>query len=159
MGNNRLLAALLLIFGLVSCDNSSFADDVVKSNTPKDLRYMDITGAREGKSVRTNAPTVDTGDAIPVFELVSIAKADGTVLDESYSQFVSIGQTTSKEIKVLDANGNIVATTIAYDTSQNGIITVAEGNKFTVGDYYFTIKVTTDVKGVISSTVFEKAFR
>lgn len=159
MGNNRLLAALLLIFGLVSCDNSSFADDVVKSNTPTDLRYMDITGAREGKSVRTNAPTVDTGDAIPVFELVSIAKADGTVLDESYSQFVSIGQTTSKEIKVLDANGNIVATTIAYDTSQNGIITVAEGNKFTVGDYYFTIKVTTDVKGVISSTVFEKAFR
>jgi hypothetical protein len=159
MGNNRLLAALLLIFGLVSCDNSSFADDVVKSNTPTDLRYMDITGAREGKSVRTNAPTVDTGDAIPVFELVSIAKADGTVLDESYSQFVSIGQTTSKEIKVLDANGNIVATTIAYDTSQNGIITVAEGNKFTVGDYYFTIKVTTDVKGLISSTVFEKAFR
>lgn len=159
MGNKQLLAAFLFILGLVSCDQSSFADDVVKSNQPTELRYMDITGAREGKSVRTNAPTVDTGDAIPVFELVNISASDGTVLDDSFSQFVSIGQTTTKEIKVLDANGDVVSTTIAYDTSQNGIITIAEGNKFTVGDYYFTIKVTTEVKGVVSSAVFEKAFR
>ncbi len=158
MGNKQLLAAFLFILGLVSCDNSSFADDVVKSNKPTEIRYMDITGAREGKSVRTNAPTVDTGEAIPVFELVSITKSDGTVLDESYSQFVSIGQTTSKEVNVVDTAGNIVSTKTVYDTSQNGIITVAEGNNFTVGDYYFTIKVTTEVNGVVNSTVFEKAF-
>ena len=158
MGNNRLLAALLLIFSFASCDNSSFADDVVKSNTPTELRYMDITGAREGKSVRTNAPTVDTGGVIPVYELVSIKKADGTVLDDSYLQHVSIGQTTTKTINVVDQNGTIISSGTAFDASQNGIITIAEGNNFTVGDYYFDIKVSTDVKGVVSSTVFEKAF-
>ena len=158
MGKKQLFAALLLIIGLVSCDTTSFADEVVKSNIPRDLRYMDITGAREGKSVRTNPPTVDTGGVIPVYELVSIKKADGTVLDESYLQNVTIGQTTTKNVNIVDLAGNIVSTGVAFDASQNGILTVAEGNNFTVGDYYFAIKVTTDVKGVISSTVFEKAF-
>ena len=158
MGKKQLFAAILLIFSLLSCDNTSFADEVVKSNIPTDLRYMDITGAREGKSVRTNAPTVDTGGAIPVYELVSIKKADGTVLDESYMQNVTIGQTTTKNVNILDSAGNIVSTTVAFDTSLNGILTIAEGNNFTVGDYYFAIKVSTEVKGVISSTVFEKAF-
>jgi hypothetical protein len=159
MENKRLLAAFLFFLTLLSCDTSSFADDVVKSNLPKDLLYMDITGAREGKSVRTNAPTVDTGGAIPVYELVSISKADGTILDASYAEFVTIGQTTSKKVNVLDSAGAIISSQLVYDSSQNGIITIAEGNNFVVGDYYFTIKVTTDVKGVIQSTVFDKAFR
>lgn len=158
MENKRLLAAFLFFLTLLSCDNSSFIEDIVKSSTPTQLRYMDISGARENKAIVTNAPTVETGGVIPVFELVSIAKKDGTLLDDSYLQFVSIGQTTVKTVNVIDVNGNVVGSGSTYDASQNGVITIAEGNNFTVGDYYFTIKVTTDVKGVQSSTVFDKAF-
>lgn len=159
MGNNRVLAAFLFCLTLMSCDNSSFIDDIVKVHKPTELKYMDITGVREGKNVVTNAPTVQTDGLIPVYELVNITKSDGTILDDSYLQYVSIGQTVTKVKDVMDANGNVVGTTTTYDASQNGIITIAEGNNFTVGDYYFTIKVTTDLNGVINSTVFEKAFR
>jgi hypothetical protein len=158
MRKNQLITAFLFILGLVSCDQNSFADDLVQSSQPKNLSYMEVTGAREGKSVRTNPPSVDTGGALPVYELVSITKADGTVLDDSYTQFVSIGETTSKTVEVVDNAGNVISTKTTYDSSQNGIITVAEGNNFTNGDYYFTIRVTTNVNGEVKSAVFEKAF-
>jgi hypothetical protein len=165
MGTIRLLAAFLFFLTIISCDTNSFTENESMAQKPTDLKYMDIMGAREGKGITTTAPSVDTGRLIPVFEIVNITKTDGTVLDASYLKFVSIGQ--SKEIVrpidpaliVNDANGNPITTVTSYDTSKNGIISIADGNNFTYGDYFFTIKVSTKSKDIEYSTVFDKAFK
>lgn len=165
MKTNQLLAAFLIFLTFVSCDTNSFNEGANITQKPSALRYMDVMGAREGKGITTSAPSVDTGGLIPMYEIVSISKADGTLLDASYLKFVSIGQSTvivkpiDPKLVVVDAKGNPVTTQTSYDSSKNGIITIAEGNNFTYGDYFFTIKVTTKSEEVEYSTVFDKAFR
>ena len=158
MSNNRLLSIFIFFLVLISCDKTSFVENDILVQNPYNLKYMDILNAREGRSISTIAPTIDTGGLIPVYELVSVQKADGTVLDESYLKFVSIGQTITKVQNVTDVNGDVVGTRTSYDTSLNGRINIADGNNFTFGDYYFTIKATVESNGEQFSTVFENAF-
>lgn len=157
MSNNRILLIFISFLFLISCDENSFVERGNVSQNPFNLKYMEIKNAREGKGVTTTAPTIDSNGVIPVYELVSIKTGDGTLLDESYSQYVSIGGTTIKEVNILDVGGNVVGTGKTYNTSQNGIITISDGNKFTVGDYYFTLRATIESNGKQFSTVFENA--
>ena len=141
MSNNRLLSIFIFFLVTISCDTTSFVESDTSVQKPYNLKYIDVLNAREGRSISTIAPTIDTGGLIPVYELVSIEKADGTVLDESYLKFVSIGQTITKVQNVTDVNGDVVGTRTTYDASLNGRINIADGNNFTFGDYYFTIKL------------------
>lgn len=158
MRNKQLFAPFLFFLCFLSCDDSSFVESVQNVQQPSKLVYMDVVGARESKSIATNAPTINTGGLIPVFELVNIKKSDGTILDESYLKFVTVGQAKTIVKDILDVNGNVIRTLSSYDTSSNGVISIAEGNNFVYGDYFFTIKATTESDGVKNETIFEKAF-
>jgi hypothetical protein len=158
MSNNRLLSIFIFFLVAISCDTTSFVESDTSVQKPYNLKYIDVLNAREGKTISTIAPTIDTNGLIPVYELVSVKKADGTVLDESYLKFVSISQTVTRVQDVIDINGTVVSTGTTYDTSLNGRINIADGNNFTFGDYYFTIKATVESNGQPLSTVFEDAF-
>src|SRR5690606_24440191 len=46
----------------------------------------------------------------------------------------------------------------AVNSANNGVITVTSGHTLPPGDYYFTVKVSTQDRGVHYSTVFDDAF-
>ena len=162
MKNKKLLLLLCCYLAVVSCKDTLDSGLGITGN-PSALRYAEITDAREAGAITTAAPTVQTGGLIPKFELVSIVKSDGTVLDQSYLQYVTVGGTTTKSISVdadgmVDVNGNPVTSVDVTNSASNGVITIAAGHNFTAGDYYFTIKVTTEANGQEYSTVFDRAF-
>lgn len=161
----RLLIPLLFSVILVSCTEDAFVKQTDAIISPKDLKYMDITNAQEGKSIVSSAPTVSTGGLIPYFEIVNIVDENGNVLDESYMNYVTIANAetskwnlTDKSEYPINEQGDTIKGGVNFDLSNAGVITIAEGNKFSNGDYYFTIKVTTETKDKTFSTVFEKAF-
>lgn len=118
--------------------------DLKTSESPKDLFYAEILNARENSKIISGVPTIDTNNLIPIFEVVSGRYANGTSLDESFMSYVSI------------SNVDINATTINY--SKAGVITIEDENKFNVGEYYFSVKVTTSYEGNVNSTIFEDVF-
>lgn len=163
MKSKNLLLLLFSYFTIVSCKDSLRAD-LTSIRNPSGLKYIEIADAREGKAIVTAAPTIQTGGLIPKFELISITKSDGTRLDESYLQYVTIGKSTSAniaidpDVELVDEHGNRLDSVKAINSASNGIIYIASGHNFTVGDYYFTVKATTEAEGNEYSTVFEKAF-
>lgn len=159
------LFIILILVTFLSCDESSFYENITVPENPKNLEYMNLIDAREGKQIQTSAPTVDTGNLIPFYEIVSIKKSDGTVLDNSFLQFVTIEQAVSFDIVIpesearRDQNGDLILLINSVDVSRNGIITIAEGNNFDVDEYSFTIKVTTTSESKEYSTVFNDVFK
>ena len=158
---NKTWPLLVLSFVVFSCK------DTLKNNspgTPYDLRYVSVTNAREGGEIVTAPPTVQTGGLTPTFELVGISRGDGSALDDSYLDDVYIGESEQIDIPIspdagyLDEDGNPLTFFTSENTARNGIITVAAGHRFTAGDYYFDIKVTTHEGGTTHQTVFEDAF-
>lgn len=139
--------------------------DTNSSPIPSDLRYISVTDLREGKGIQTAPPTVQTGGLLPEFEIVSVRNEEGNVLDDAYMQFISIGGSTSTDIPVkpneraVDENGNPITSVSVVNKANNGVITVAAGHNFPVGNYYFTIKVTTKSGGMEHSAVFDDAFQ
>ncbi|ADY53036.1 hypothetical protein Pedsa_2491 [Pseudopedobacter saltans DSM 12145] len=162
MRSKKLLLLLFCYLSLSACKDS--LTDVSRTPKPSDLKYVAIGGAREGKSIVTAAPTVQTGGLLPKFELVSIAKEDGSLLDDSFLSFVTIGSPVNVSLPVkpntgiVDENGNPVNSMDLVNSASNGVISIATGHNFSVGDYYFNIKVTTEKEGIEYSTVFDKAF-
>ncbi|MFT4092933.1 MAG: hypothetical protein QM640_04780 [Niabella sp.] len=156
-----LLLCLLLI---IACKRSIDTTPVIPQ-TPSGLRYINVDTVREGQSAISLAPTVQTGGLIPEFEIVSGRKHDGTLLDNTYLQYVAIGgssvieKTVDSSLGLSYPDGSLVKTVNAYNSASNGIITLKAGNNFSVGDYYFTIKVTTTYQGVEYTAVFDDAFR
>ncbi|RAV28201.1 hypothetical protein [Sinomicrobium soli] len=160
----KLPLLLLYLLAVSACEDASFKSGLEDIRDPEDLNYVSITDARESQNITTTAPTVHTGGLIPRFELVSIRKEDGTLLDESHLQYVSIGESVPVEIEIdpeegkVDGNGDPILSVDAVNTAVNGIISIAGGHNFTVGDYYFTIKVSTESDGMEYATTFEDAF-
>lgn len=161
MRNKTQLLFLLCCLAFVSCQ------DPFKTNVPGkpyDLRYVHVGNAREGGSIVTAPPTVQTGGLTPRFELVGIHREDGSALDESYLQYVSIGKSRMVDIPIspdagyVDENGNPLTFFASENTADNGIITIAAGHNFSAGDYYFDIKVTTEDYSIRYETTFESAF-
>jgi|GEM_PF-869555 len=146
---------------ILSCKKHT---DLRAIGNPSNLRYISIADAREGKAIVTAAPTVETGGLTPTFELIGIKKDDGTALDASFLDDVSMGGSAIEDIPVdpdlgdVDQDGNPITVVSAENTAKNGIITIASGHHFTAGDYYFQIKVSTEANGKTYSTVFDQAF-
>lgn len=154
MKKRKLLLLLFSYLTLVSCKDAK--EDLIQIGNPTDLKYVEIADARESRAIVTFAPTVQTGGLTPTFELVSVTKGDGTVLNQSFLQHVTIGQHSTKDVAV---GANLPVTSVKTTTSaSNGIITIAAGHNFTAGDYYFNIKVSTVANGQTYATVFNKAF-
>ncbi|NGM65603.1 hypothetical protein [Sphingobacterium sp. SGR-19] len=163
MKNKTRLLFLLCCWVVVSF---SCKDDF-KTNppgAPYDLRYVSVGNAREGGQIVTAPPTVQTGGLTPTFELMGISRSDGSSLDDSYLQYVHIGESHTVDIPIspdagyVDEYGNPLTFFASENTASNGIITVAAGHTFTAGDYYFDIKVTTQDGTTKYEAVFKKAF-
>ncbi len=164
MKNQNLL--LLLCFSLVwvttACRDA--LKDFDKIGDPSDLRYIAITNAREGEGVSTAAPTVQTGGLVPEFEIVSVRKGDGALLEGVQLGYFSVGTSSTVNISVdppediVDENGNRITSVEALNLGKNGVISVASGHDLSPDDYYFTIRVKTSVGDISYSTVFEDAF-
>lgn len=157
---------LLISILLTACVDSTFNEQSADFAPPAGLKYMTIKNGREGKRIVSSRPSVTTGNLIPYFEIMEGYDGDGNVLDNSYMNFVSISNPAFSEWELskdsvypTDKDGNIFTGGTNVDLTQAGVITIDDGNNFSVGDYYFTIKVTTEHNGVTYSTVFDKAFQ
>src|SRR5690606_32661750 len=163
MKNKTRLLFLLCCWVIVSF---SCKDDFRTNppGAPYDLRYVSVGNAREGAQIVTAPPTVQTGGLTPTFELMGISRSDGSSLDDSYLQYVHIGESHTVDIPIspdagyVDEYGNPLTFFASENTANNGIITVAAGHTFSAGDYYFDIKVTTQDGSTKYEVVFKKAF-
>lgn len=161
---NKLLIYFLLTSLLISCDESSFGESMLEIKAPSNLAYVEIANAREGKSIVTAPPSVQSNGLIPTFEIINIKKSDGTVLDNTYLKFVSIGKAIPVELNLqgpdyrLDQNGNPITVVNGFDVTKNGVISIDEGHNFEADNYSFSIKVTIESEGEMYSTVFENGF-
>ncbi|SHF56508.1 hypothetical protein SAMN05444274_106206 [Mariniphaga anaerophila] len=161
------LLLFISLLALYSCIENTFMDDVPLDSfgNPTGLKYMDIKNAREGKAISSGVPSINTGGLTPMYEIVAGRKDDGTLLDESYMQYVSIAQFDTIVMRLdnsynnkVDENGDTLRSVSALNTSNNGVISIADGNSFTVGDYYFSVKATTQHEGKVFSTTFDDVF-
>ncbi|MCW3806653.1 hypothetical protein [Plebeiibacterium marinum] len=158
-----LLSMVITLSFLLACHEDTFNEDSeMVFDPPVELEYLDIIGAREGQSIRTFAPSVNTGMHIPYFEIVKLTDADGTVLGDEYLKDVSILNPEVEAMVEVDDYDEPVNEDVLYPVNykEAGTITIADGNVFTHGDYYFDIKVITspDDSENRQETVFERGF-
>lgn len=161
-----LLSSCLAFFFLSGCNDDTFLDDPVSGeiDSPKNLVYQEIKNVREFSFLKSSQPTIDADGLAPNFEIVSIRKEDGTILDASFLNDVSI-QNPIKSTNPLDpedyyeVNGETITTFESIDTRNNGVITILDENKFGIDTYYFTIKATTIDNEKVLSTTFEDVFQ
>lgn len=154
MRKTLLLFFTVLLLG--ACVEDTFVGADGFNGKPSNLKYMEIKNAREAKTIISGTPTISVGNLIPFYEIVSGFDKAGTQLDDSFMKFVTISNPEPIEWNV--SNGDNNNSGINYDLSKAGAITIADGHKFTVGSYYFTVKVTTKVKEQALSTTFDKVF-
>jgi len=152
--------AIIVTLLLQSCeDKSSFGEDLQGAVFPTEITYPDILNAREFVEVESAAPFLNTNGHPVTFELVSIKKGE-EMLDASYLSDVSIKNYSVIESKVRDASDTLNPYTIyTKDLYEMGKITIAENDKFSNGEYFFTIKVSAEINGVMESNVFEDVLR
>ncbi len=166
MRNVISIGFICVVIGLLTqCTEDAFYEGGDSYHTPADLAYMDVVNARENSFIQTGKPTVDTDNLFPSFELVKVTDGKGNELSGEYISSVSIEQPV-EVIKNLEPdyfyveNGDTVKTYKGVNSRNAGRITIAEGNPYGIGDYYFTIKVkTTTPDGVELSKVFENVFK
>src|SRR5690606_41293794 len=104
MRYNVRVLFLLCCLSFVSCQ------DPFKKNVPEapyDLRYVSVGNAREGSQIVTAPPTVQTGGLTPTFELIGISRSDGSSLDDSYLQYVHIGESYMVDIPISPDEGYV----------------------------------------------------
>jgi len=151
------LSLVISLSLFLACQEDTFMEDSEMAyEPPTELEYMEVIGARDGQRIITFPPTVNTGKLIPYFEIVKVTDADGNELGEQHLKDVSIANPTIKTIEIEDSED--VLEVVNYKDA--GAITIADGNQFTYGDYYFDIKVITssDDANKRQETTFEKAF-
>ncbi len=163
MKSKKLLLLLFCYLATIACKDS-LKTDLEHAQKPSNLKYVTIADGRETRAIITTVPTVQTGGLTPKFELVSIKNSDGTILDNSYLESViilgntKVGFPIKPNDKLVDENGTPLDSIYAVNSAKNGVISISSGHKFTAGNYYFNIKVTTEADGKEYSTLFENAF-
>ena len=135
-----------MIIALKSCNEDTFMPntDPASYGKPTDLLYADILNAREFSKLKSGVPHLDTNGLVPTYLILSGKNGDGETLDATSMNFVSID--------------NVDLTNEKTDYSTAGRIQIADGNNFGLGDYYFTIKVSTELDGKIFETTFDDVF-
>ncbi|MBB6462286.1 hypothetical protein [Flammeovirga kamogawensis] len=184
----KLLITLAGLLMFMSCEKpTAFMES---SEVPTDinitgLSYSEILNARAYSEITTDVPTVNSKGIPCEFEILSVRSAD-SLLDDSYLEKVSIASArldTAKvvvdivdtEVEKVDKDGNVVLddegnkvyvqdTTFYYtpviDPNKAGQIYIEDGNMFSEGDYYFTLRLkpATDGDNSSNTKVFEDAF-
>jgi len=153
-----LLSVVMSLLLLIACQEDTFmGDSEMVYQPPSALKYMDMVGARQGQRIITFAPAVETGGLIPYFEIVQVKDSEGNVLGEEQMKFVSITNPESETL-VSEETGEEIEV-VNYKNA--GVITIADGNLLTIGDYVFDIKVTTSLAGASTGmeTVFADGFK
>ncbi|AZQ64805.1 hypothetical protein EI427_21510 [Flammeovirga pectinis] len=184
----KLLITLAGLLMFMSCEKpTAFMES---SEVPTDinitgLSYSEILNARAYSEITTDIPTVNSKGIPCEFEILSVRSTD-SLLDESYLEKVSIASARLDTMKVIvdmvdtdvekvDKNGNVVVdeegntvyiqdTTFHYTPIVNpnkaGQIFIEDGNMFSEGDYYFTLRLkpATDGDNSSNTKVFEDAF-
>lgn len=139
------LTMIFFILAFAGCDEETFMPnkDPNSYENPKDLNYAEILDAREYNALKSGVPSIDTDNLVPVYQVVSVKDGDGMLLDESYLNDVSIS--------------NVDPAVSPVNYSKAGVVSIANENMFGIGDYYFTINVTTNYNGTVYSNTFEDA--
>lgn len=164
MKNKKLFLGLLCCLALTAITCRDSLREIGKVGNPSQLTYLPVMDAREGVGVSTVRPTVNTGGLLPEFEIVSVRTEDGAPMDASLMQYISIAGTIPVDISVnppehiVDEEGNRITSVTAVNSANNGVISVAFGHTLPPGDYYFTIRVSTQDGDVHYSAVFDDAF-
>lgn len=160
------LSIIIILIVFAQCKDDGISESMLLDNkqAPKNLAYQEIVNAREFASLRSNVPTIDTDNLMPTFEIVSVRKEDGTVLDASYMKDVSIQNPIEVELPLKPenyyfSNGVQVTTYTVVDYTNSGKITIADNNNFDIGTYYFTINVSTTHKETTFNTLFTDVFK
>ena len=160
-----LSIALLSLFLFTACNEEKFNNlsNEIKE-APRDLLYYEIKNAREFSRIISGKPTIDTDKLVPNFEILSGKREDGTELDASYMDDVSIQNPVivTKDLKPENyyfIDGQEITTYTAVDYTNSGVITIADENNFGIGKYSFTIKVTTNDDENNFTTIFDEAFK
>ena len=161
----KLLFFCTVVVFLSSCVEDTFMSSNDSGANPANLKYMSVTNAREGKTIISGAPTISTNNLVPYYEIVAGFDKAGNRLDESFMKYVSIFNADTVTWKLaegldypVDENGDSIKGGIGFNLSKAGVISISDGHIFTVGEYYFSIKVTTKSKDQTYSTTFDKAF-
>ena len=153
---NPIIAICVLLI-TSSCNKDTFAEINSGDNIgePKNLLYPEVF-AREFSAISTNIPSIDSNGVIPVLEIVSARKEDGTILDDSYMKFVSILGTedTERTVKIENQIPGSDPNYTVTDSRVNGVVEIQDQNNFELGDYYFTIKATTEYEGKTYTETF-----
>lgn len=158
------ITTILLFLG--SCTKDTFTENSNDSlyKAPSELSYSEILNAREFSFIKSGTPIVNTNNLIPTYEIVGGRNGTGEVLDASYLQDVSIENPVEitanldPENYYVNAAGDSVKTYTATNYQTAGVITIANENKFGIGDYYFDVKVTTQHKEDTYSSTFNNVF-
>jgi len=160
-----LLSITISILLFIGCTESDFPDDITNADfgAPKNLTYSEVLNAREFALLNSGVPAIDTDGLVPSFEIVSVRRGDGTILDASFIDDVSIQNPIESIVNLTSQNNEGISETTGetittFDTRSSGVITIADGNKFEVGDYFFTVRVTTTAGERVLSTTFEDIF-
>ena len=152
----RLSFAFLcfLIFSIQSCEESSFGEDLQVSKLPVSIEYPEILNSREFSYIESASPFIDANGHSVEFELVSVRKGNET-LDDTYLEFVSVVNAEYIEATNPITEGEMYI----EDLGSMGTIIIQDGNPFGYGDYYFTIRLTTnDEAGNVITEIYEDAF-
>jgi hypothetical protein len=162
---NFLYLFLFCFLFLVSCQQDTFTQNnsLTSYANPSDLEYYDLYNARENARATTGVPTVQTGGLPPYYEIVSARTEDGTILDDTYMDDVTIINPIEETKPLGEDNwyifkGDTIKTYTAINSKNAGVIEIDDNNKFGIGNYYFTVKVSTEIDGTPYETVFEDVF-
>lgn len=157
MKNLILLSCFVIL--LWGCHEDTFVENTINTDieAPKNLSYQEIKNAREFSFLKSSVPTIDSNGAIPIFEIISARKEDGTILDDTYMKDVSI-ETPTELTGYYVVEQDTIGTYETIDSRNNGLITIADENNFGIGDYYFSITATTNNGEKTLTTTFEDAF-
>lgn len=151
---------VLLIFGLIyaSCQQESFDDNSALGDlqAPKSMSYPSITNAREYQAITSSLPFIDSNGRPVYYQIVSVKNKAG-ILDENYLNVVSITNPTEGSQNIPNYGGANGYDSKYINTTNAGVINIAENNVYGPGDYYFTIKATVKEGGKELSTTFEDA--
>lgn len=152
--------AIIVTLLLQSCDDkSSFGEDLQVAVLPTDLSYPDILNAREFSYIESAVPMMNSNGHPVLFELLSIKKGE-EMLDASYLDIVSV-----LNYSVIETHWKQVSDTLnkytlyTNDLGEAGKIVIKDKNPFANGEYFFTMKASVEINGVMESTVFEDALR
>ncbi|MDO6738812.1 hypothetical protein [Wenyingzhuangia sp. 2_MG-2023] len=168
MKNNvrKLISIVTMLTLFNSCDEDAFTENQNESayKAPSNLTYSEVMNAREYSFIKSGTPIVNTNNLIPTYEIVSGRTADGTVLDASYMDAITIENPIentailSPEDYFINEAGDTIKSYTSLDYKNAGIITIADENNFGIGDYYFDIKVTTSRNEATFTNTFKDVF-